>query len=105
VRTTGSQFHGATTLWGFIDRATPFFAPQSLAPDNVYALNLKDILLADAALDRPALPRTKIPDRDGFTAGHGFMRRDGRPDLRNVARMKECATDEDSARTDEAPLR
>ena len=65
---------------------------KTLTPDEVYALtayvlNLNDILPADAVLDRDSLPRVKMPNRDGFTTAHGFMRRDGKPDTRNVACM------------------
>src|SRR6266542_3237538 len=55
VRTTGSKLNYATTLFDYIRRAMPFANPQSLAPDEVYALtayvlNLNDILSADATL-------------------------------------------------------
>ena len=96
VRTTGSKLNYATTLWDYINRAMPFNAPKSLTPDEVYALtayvlNLNDILPADAVLDQQSLPAVKMPNRDGLTTAHGFMRRDGVPDTRNVACMKNCA--------------
>ncbi|HEY5307139.1 MAG TPA: c-type cytochrome, partial [Casimicrobiaceae bacterium] len=98
VRTTGSKLNYATTLWDYINRAMPFNAPKSLTPDEVYALtayvlNLNDILPADAVLDQQSLPAVKMPNRDGLTTAHGFMRRDGVPDTRNVACMKDCATE------------
>ncbi|MFO1322934.1 MAG: c-type cytochrome [Burkholderiales bacterium] len=98
VRTTGSKLNYATTLWDYINRAMPFNAPQTLKPDEVYALtayvlNLNDILPADAVLDQDSLPKVKMPNRDGFTTDHGFMRRDGKPDTRNVACMTNCATE------------
>jgi cytochrome c551/c552 len=76
----------------------PFNAPQTLKPDEVYALtayvlNLNDILPADAVLDQDSLPRVKMPNRDGFTTDHGFMRRDGKPDTRNTACMTNCAAE------------
>ncbi len=96
VRTTGSKLNYATTLWDYINRAMPFNAPQTLLPDEVYALtayvlNLNDIVPADAVLDADSLPRVKMPNRDGLTTNHGFMRRDGKPDTHNVACMKDCA--------------
>ena len=96
VRTTGSKLNYATTLWDYINRAMPFEAPKTLTPDEVYALtayvlNLNDILPADAVLDARSLPRVKMPNRDGTTTADGFMRRDGTPDTRNVACMKNCA--------------
>ncbi|HQR11356.1 MAG TPA: c-type cytochrome [Casimicrobiaceae bacterium] len=98
VRTTGSKLNYATTLWDYINRAMPFEAPKTLAPDEVYALtayvlNLNDILPADAVLDRNSLPLLKMPNRDGFTIDHGFMRRDGKPDTRNVACMRNCVAE------------
>jgi mono/diheme cytochrome c family protein len=98
VRSTGSKLNYATTLWDYINRAMPFDAAQTLAPDEVYALtayvlNLNDILPADAVLDQDSLPKVKLPNRDGFTTDHGFMRRDGKPDTRNTACMTNCAAE------------
>ncbi|HET7033024.1 MAG TPA: cytochrome c, partial [Casimicrobiaceae bacterium] len=96
IRTTGSKLNYATTLFDYIRRAMPFNAPQSLTADEVYALtayvlNLNDILSADAVVDQDSLPKLKLPNRDGFTTAHGFMRRDGKPDTSDVACMKNCA--------------
>lgn len=95
IRTTGSKLNYATTLWDYINRAMPFNAPQTLKPDEVYALtayvlNLNDIVPADAVLDQDSLPKLKMPNRDGFTTQHGFMTRDGKPDTNNTACMKDC---------------
>ncbi|MEP7206895.1 MAG: c-type cytochrome [Casimicrobiaceae bacterium] len=95
VRTTGSKLNYATTLFDYIRRAMPFPNPKTLTDDEVYALtayvlNLNDILPADGALDRESLPKLRMPNRDGFTTEHGFMRRDGKPDTRNVACMRDC---------------
>ncbi len=96
VRTTGSKLAYATTLWDYINRAMPFTAPQTLKPDEVYALTayvlyLNDILPLDATLDQASLPRLKLPNRDGFTTDHGFMTRNGKPDTHNTACMHDCA--------------
>lgn len=95
IRTTGSKLKYATTLFDYIRRAMPFNAPQSLSANEVYALtayvlNLNDIVSADAVLDQDSLPKLRMPNRDGFTTAHGFMRRDGKPDTANVACMKNC---------------
>jgi cytochrome c len=95
IRTTGSKLNYATTLFDYIRRAMPFNAPQSLTADEVYALtayvlNLNDIVGADTVLDQVSLPKVKMPNRDGFTTVHGFMRRDGKADTANVACMKNC---------------
>jgi S-disulfanyl-L-cysteine oxidoreductase SoxD len=96
VRTTGSKLNYATTLWDYIRRAMPFTAPQTLTPDEVYALtayvlNLNDIVPAGTVLDRESLPKLRMPNRDGLTTAHGLMRMDGRPDTANVACMHDCA--------------
>ena len=96
VRTTGSKLNYATTLFDYINRAMPFDAPKSLAPNEVYALtayvlNLNDILPADAVVDQDSLPKLAMPNRDGFTTAHGFMTRDGKPDTHNTACMTNCA--------------
>jgi S-disulfanyl-L-cysteine oxidoreductase SoxD len=96
VRTTGSKLNHATTLWDYIRRAMPFTTPQTLSPDEVYALtayvlNLNDIVPAGTVLDRDSLPKVRMPNRDGFTTAHGLMRLDGRPDTANVACMHDCA--------------
>ena len=95
VRTTGSKLNYATTLWDYIRRAMPFNAPQTLPPDEVYALtayvlNLNDIIPAGTVLDQDSLPKVKMPNRAGFTTAHGMMRVDGKPDTANVACMRDC---------------
>lgn len=96
IRTTGSKLNYATTLWDYINRAMPFQSPKTLAVDEVYALtayvlHLNDVLPADAFLDRDELVRLELPNRAGMTTDHGLMRRDGKPDTRNVACMRDCA--------------
>ena len=98
IRTTGSKLNYATTLFDYIRRAMPFNAPQSLATDEVYALtayvlNLNDIVGADVVIDQDSLPKLSLPNRDGFTTAHGFMRRDGKPDTANVGCMKNCVNE------------
>ncbi|MGY2047874.1 c-type cytochrome [Methylobacterium sp. JK268] len=79
VRTVGSYWPYATTLFDYVRRAMPFDAPQSLANPEVYAvsaylLHLNGILPADAVLDAESLPRVAMPNRDGFVP-------DARPDV------------------------
>ncbi len=71
VRTVGSYWPYATTLYDYIHRAMPFNAPQSLSPGQVYAvtayvLHLNGILPADATLDAASLPGVQMPNKDGF---------------------------------------
>jgi len=81
VKTVGSFWPYATTLFDFIHRAMPYNAPQSLSPDQVYAvvayvLYLNHIVPPDAVLDARTLPMVKMPNRNGFTSP------DPRPDVR-----------------------
>ena len=71
VKTVGSYWPYATTLFDYIHRAMPYQAPGSLSNDDTYAvaayiLSLNGILPADAKLDRDSLPKIRMPNRDGF---------------------------------------
>ena len=95
VRTTGSKLNYATTLWDYINRAMPFQAPKSLTADEVYALTayvlyLNEIVPDAASLDQKSILQVKMPNRDGFTTQHGFMRVDGKPDVHSQGCMQDC---------------
>jgi cytochrome c551/c552 len=95
VRTTLSKLNHATTLFDYIRRAMPFAAPQSLSPDETYALtayvlHLGDLLAADAALDERSILQLKLPNRDGFTTAHGLGSVRSRPDVRARPCMRDC---------------
>ncbi|WP_250501150.1 cytochrome c [Caballeronia sp. GAWG1-5s-s] len=71
VRTVGSYWPYATTLFDYIRRAMPYNAPQSLSADEVYALsawilNRNGIVPDDARLDAHSLAAIRMPNRDGF---------------------------------------
>ena len=71
VKTVGSFWPYATTLFDYVRRAMPYPAPQTLSDDDTYAvvayiLNLNGIVPADATLDRASLPAIRMPNRDGF---------------------------------------
>jgi len=75
VKTVGSYWPYATTLYDFVHRAMPFNAPQSLSPDEVYAvcayvLFLNHIVPEDAVLDANSLPVIEMPNRKSFAAEH-----------------------------------
>jgi cytochrome c len=85
VRTVGSYWPYASTLFDYIRRAMPFNAPQSLGADEVYALsayilNLNGIVPASARLDAKSLAKVRMPNQGGFTSP------DPRPDVRAPAR-------------------
>ncbi len=80
VRTVGSYWPYAPTLFDYIRRAMPQNAPQSLSDDDVYAvsayiLSLNGIVPADATLDAKSLAAIRMPNRDGFGG-------DPRPDVK-----------------------
>lgn len=71
LRTIGSYWPYATTLFDYIRRAMPFDAPRSLTSDEIYAvvaylLNANGVIAADVSLDRDSLPKVALPYRDGF---------------------------------------
>jgi cytochrome c len=71
LRTVGSYWPYATTLFDYIRRAMPYNAPQSLSADEVYALsawilNQNGIVPDDARLDAHSLAAIRMPNRDGF---------------------------------------
>jgi mono/diheme cytochrome c family protein len=79
IKTVGSYWPYATTLYDYIFRAMPFAAPQSLTPDEVYSLvawilSRNGIIPDDAIMDRTTLPKVRMPNRDGFVP-------DPRPDV------------------------
>ena len=79
LKTVGSFWPYATTLWDYINRAMPFDRPGLLQPPEVYAavayvLNLNGIIESDRVIDATSLPKVKMPNRDGFVA-------DPRPDI------------------------
>jgi S-disulfanyl-L-cysteine oxidoreductase SoxD len=74
-KTVGSFWPYATTLFDFVRRAMPLNAPQSLTPDEVYAVSayllfLNGIVSQDATLDADTLAKIKMPNRDGFVSAY-----------------------------------
>jgi mono/diheme cytochrome c family protein len=89
VKTVGSYWPYATTLFDYIHRAMPFNEPQTLTASEVYAvaayvLNMNGIVPHDAVLDARTLPQVMMPDRDGFIGP------DPRPDVTNIRCMVKC---------------
>jgi len=71
VKTVGSFWPYATTLFDYIRRAMPLNAAKSLSDDEVYAvcaylLQLNGIIGEDNAMDAQTLPQVQMPNRDGF---------------------------------------
>jgi len=71
VKTIGSYWPYATTLFDYIRRAMPYQQSKSLTSDQIYAvsayiLNLNGVIGADDVVDAQSLPKVKMPNRDGF---------------------------------------
>jgi S-disulfanyl-L-cysteine oxidoreductase SoxD len=88
VKTVGSYWPYAPTLFDYIRRAMPQNAPQSLSNEDVYAvsayiLHLNGLLTADATMDARTLSAIKMPNRTMFVG-------DPRPDVKNPACTTGC---------------
>lgn len=91
-KTVGSFWPYASTLWDYINRAMPFPAPQSLEPDEVYALtayvlSLNEIVDDEFVLTKENFATIQMPNKDGFYI-------DDRPDTNNTRCMKDCKSTE-----------
>ena len=71
LRTVGSYWPYATTLFDYTRRAMPYDRPGSLAADELYAITAyllaeNGILADDAEMNAETLPRVEMPNRGGF---------------------------------------
>ena len=71
IKTVGSYWPYATTLFDYTRRAMPFEEPGTLTADQVYAvtayvLHINGIVDENATLDRESLPKVEMPNRGGF---------------------------------------
>ena len=76
VKTVGSYWPYATTLFDYIRRAMPLNESKTLANDEVYALvayllQLNGIIGESDTMDAQSVPKVRMPNRDGFV---GFTR-------------------------------
>ena len=88
VVTPGSMYPYAPILFDYMRRSMPMDNPQSLTPNELYALsayilNLNGLVPANAVMDANSLPKVMMPNRDGFIV-------DDRPDTRAVRCMQNC---------------
>ena len=100
-KTVGSYWPYATTVYDYINRAMPFFAPHTLKPDQVYSLvawllNMNEIVKSDWVADAKTLPLVKMPNRDHWNW------KDPRPATQNKACMTNCANPKDIKITSDA---
>jgi mono/diheme cytochrome c family protein len=80
VKTVGSYWPYATSVFSYIRRAMPASGPQTLTNDEYYALTAwllwaNGLIAEDDVIDKTTLPQVQMPNRDGFTSP------DPRPDV------------------------
>ncbi len=71
LKTVGSFWPYATTLFDYTRRAMPFEEPGTLNASQLYAvtayiLHLNGIIGADATMDSESLSNVEMPNKDGF---------------------------------------
>jgi cytochrome c len=71
VKTVGSFWPYATTVFDYVRRAMPYNESKSLSNDELYAvvayiLNLNGIIADNDTMDEQTLRKVKMPNRDGF---------------------------------------
>jgi cytochrome c len=71
VKTIGSYWPYATTLFDYVRRAMPWTNPKSLTNDEVYAvsaylLNLNGIIGENDVMNAQTLAKVSMPNKDGF---------------------------------------
>lgn len=72
IKTIGSYYPFATTLWEQINRVMPENKEGSLSPKEVYALTAlllswNGIIRESDVMDAKSLPKVQMPNRNGFT--------------------------------------
>jgi mono/diheme cytochrome c family protein len=75
VRTVGSYWPYATTLFDYVRRAMPYTQSHSLSDDEVYAvtaylLHLNGITGESDVMNAETLPKVKMPNRDNFIVAY-----------------------------------
>jgi S-disulfanyl-L-cysteine oxidoreductase SoxD len=71
VRTIGSFWPFATTIWDYIYRTMPWNQEESLSANEVYALTAfllyrNGIIQESDVIDAKSLPKIQMPNRNGF---------------------------------------
>jgi cytochrome c len=75
VKTVGSYWPYATTIFDYVRRAMPYTDPGSLTNDEIYALtayllHINDIVDRDDRIDAESLPEVEMPNRENFVWAH-----------------------------------
>ena len=80
IRTIGSYWPYATTLFDYVRRAMPYVTPHSLTADETYALTayllaLNGVIDQTDVMNATTLPRVVMPNRDNFDSAYREPRR------------------------------
>lgn len=80
IKTIGSYWPYATTVFDYVRRAMPYPAPHSLTDPEAYALtayllSLNGIIANDAVMDAQSLPKVQMPNRGNFILVYPDRRR------------------------------
>jgi mono/diheme cytochrome c family protein len=80
VRTIGSYWPYATTIFDYVRRSMPYIQPQSLSNDEVYAvtaylLHQNGVIGEQDEMNAQTLPKVRMPNRDGFVIMYPPSRR------------------------------
>ena len=86
LRTVGSYWPYATTVWDYVNRSMPFDKPGTLSKEQVYAITayvlyLNGLVAENTVIDAKSLPKIQMPNRNGFVP-------DPRPDTGKAAGHK-----------------
>lgn len=83
----GAQWPYATSIFDYVRRAMPHYAPKSLKDDEVYALTafilyLNRLIEDDATIDRASFPKVIMPGLSRTVSGWPEKSASGRPTAR-----------------------
>ena len=72
VKTIGSYWPYATTVFDYVRRAMPYHQPGNLSADEVYAVTAyllaeNGVIDRDKVLDAESLPAVEMPNAEGFS--------------------------------------
>lgn len=75
IKTVGSYWPYATTLFNYLRRAMPYTAPMSLSNDDYYAITAyllyrNEIIDRQTVVDEASLAGIRMPNSDGFLSAY-----------------------------------
>jgi len=80
IRTIGSYWPYATTVFDYVRRAMPYVTPHSLTPGETYALTayllaLNKVIGDNDVMNAETLPKVEMPNRASFDSAYREPRR------------------------------